>query len=221
MSDRNVSNRTLAARTPQRPFVNPRGAKANYPWSVIQAPLAEIDPGRDEVIDSSLLPGSVLVALFCSDVPVYLQAVAEWPAADFGAVALPASTYVTGASLTDAIVGANLQTAAAVEVGEQSRVTVTPSGVSVPAYAVRLTVTDLNLLVDAEPASTRRVVLSAICESGVVAGSPRFGASAGSHQPIILAADDYTAAIRDNENVFVNSGVTYVVVGLWTGLPTP
>jgi len=217
MSEVRNSNRPIARRVPDRKFVVPRAGKVNYPWSVLDAPVLQI--GETGVEPPVLVGDDFLnLALFTSDVPVLLRASTRWPSAYFGAVEVPKSTYENIPRLVPSIAGAGMSSVAPVLPGEQSSVSVTLAGIAVPAYVAQVEIADLDLTVAPEGGGASKISylqVSAVCESGVLAGSPTFLGNGAQLIPIILRASQYTQAIRDNKNRFPDGPITYTVVGLW------
>lgn len=215
----------VAQRVPPPPFFHPLRGSGNYRDSVIRAPLYS---------QVGFTPGAeVKIALFMQDVPVLLSADSEYGQSLYTTawVDMPPFNFIEpGISLVETLgTTGDLQSVAAVTAGQVSRIRLVTAGIEVPAYAALLTIVDRGLT-SAPPGLGGPALcdlnLSAIAESGVIAGVPTFASFAGGDPlsvwaPVILPSTDYTQAIRDNDNVVVSGSLQFTVVGVYEQVLPP
>lgn len=225
MSQTQNSLKPVVRRTPYRPFFHPLRGVGNYPWSGLQAVIVDAD--LEPLSYTPAVGRRVDIALFTQDVPVYLKATSSYAQSNFpGGTAFPPVDFPESDFVLASVIGASgadLLSVAPVAVGQESRIALS-TGITVPAYAARLTPVARGLLntgpapYTADPCT---LFVQAITESGVVAGSPLYtydggeGTESLSQLAVILPAGLYTQQIRDAHNVLETPLGVLTVVGLY------
>jgi hypothetical protein len=197
-----------------------------YPWSVFRAQLCAIAGGQ--VSSSSLVDNTTRdFLLFTADLPAIGILLATVTTAQILNPTRNVLTFVSAAPILATSSG-GLTSPAAADFGQvlsgysgNGRLVPDVSGFAVRATQAQTpsgtTTSDTCLLV-----WTNSAILNSPVGPSLFASADAGTASrVASPTPIILEVDSYTAAIRNNNNLYTDtvSGVLYQVVGLWQ-IPT-
>lgn len=189
---------------------------STYPTSVMRAPLYSAPGGAATITEEipALDPGEaarfVHVHLFTTDVPVVMGL--QFALAAGGAAELPGRSY--------SIPFVNTGTATPAELGQLTQLDLGLAQ-TIPAFPCRVSLDDGPFAV-AAGAAVPWPTVTATCNAGPAFGFPAGRIAPGGdpnvvdYLPVILLASDYTQAMRENRNVFVDGGIVYVVVGLYS-----
>lgn len=209
----------------QTGVANPRGL---YRWSAFHAPLA-IYSGTAVAADGTLADDTISLLLFTSDIPVICRALVfdgdtalTNPQTVSNLVSLPAlfvaDTSGGGGAASVSNYGAVLKGYAGA--GQAVAVSGFAAQIASPVTApLGPTVTAGEVQAGVATSVAIECIANGAVASGIVgpnfSGKPSFG-SVGAPTPTILLNEDYTQAIKDNDNLIVSStGLLYQVVGLY------
>jgi hypothetical protein len=191
----------------------PRG---NYPTSEFMAPLVTIEQDVVQIAPLTY-PYHVWMLLFMSDTPIVVRAQSFY--ADFDEPYLCnfddfiELCWLEGSLATNPLILADDNT---LDLGQQATGLTVTNAVRVQGYMARFTLVDRgieNTNVDVQPA----VKVRATSGTPVVYGPPTYegATNAADFEPIILAEDDYTAAMYAAHNIITDAAGVHLIVGLW------